>query len=286
MTQEEKTVEDEFFISDESEFSKEQYKIYKSDERETLYDLAEDAYNRIGKGDTALLIAVLNNFSKFELYSSNNLVLITLQNPNSTKLNSYDDWQKADVSVLKGEKAIKILAPVDILKNNVLKQYTNVKYVFDISQTNLKERYILPEFSDKTIRKGIEKFSYVKPIPIKNLEENESYVLSSNLNQVYVNSNLIDNLYNVAAFEAVVKTELIRHKKQFGKEAELILACCNYIFANRYYSATDFAEPFIVYLCVEELELESISVRQILKRVREICKRLFNAVNEVAESEI
>lgn len=45
-------------------------------------------------------------------YSFNNLVLIWSQRPEATQVASYSTWKSADRQVLRGEKAIKIMAPI------------------------------------------------------------------------------------------------------------------------------------------------------------------------------
>lgn len=55
----------------------------------------------------------LNTMSKFHNYSYNNTLLITMQKPDATLVAGYQGWQKNfERQVKKGEKGIKILAPV------------------------------------------------------------------------------------------------------------------------------------------------------------------------------
>ncbi|PFP09207.1 hypothetical protein COJ90_21070 [Priestia megaterium] len=54
----------------------------------------------------------LKFISSFHTYSFNNAMLIFLQNPNATLVKGYKDWRKLGRYVKKGEKAIKILAPI------------------------------------------------------------------------------------------------------------------------------------------------------------------------------
>ena len=108
----------------------------------------------------------LTTMSRFHDYSLNNTILIAMQKPDATLVAGYSAWQKQfGRQVLKGEKAIRILAPTpykkkmeveqtdphtgEILKNpdgstkkeiqEVLMPAFKVVNVFDVSQTEGRE---------------------------------------------------------------------------------------------------------------------------------------------------
>lgn len=54
----------------------------------------------------------LKFLSGFHAYSFNNTILIYLENPNATLIKGFYEWKKDGRIVKKGEKAIKILAPL------------------------------------------------------------------------------------------------------------------------------------------------------------------------------
>lgn len=105
---------------------------------------------------------MLEVMAKFHNYSLNNSILIMIQRPEATMVRGYSQWQELGRQVNKGEKAIKILAPMfkkmemekidkttgePILdekgnpvteKKEVLIGFRNVS-VFDIEQTSGKE---------------------------------------------------------------------------------------------------------------------------------------------------
>lgn len=141
--------------------------------RVTVNDLiaqAEDQYAKFlksGKYKDLLL-----SMSNLNCYSLNNQLLILSQNPNATCVNSVKIWNYNHRNVKKGEKAIKIIAPLkEIRKEDVLDEDGNivetkeievngfkVAYVFDISQTEGRELY---EFKcDENV--AVEKFEAIK----------------------------------------------------------------------------------------------------------------------------
>ena len=96
----------------------------------------------------------LTAMSKFHNYSPRNIQLILKQNPEASLVSSYNNWNKNfNRHVNKGEKAIRILAPIQIKKKDpitkqpILDKDGNVEIintyktvpVFDVSQTSGKE---------------------------------------------------------------------------------------------------------------------------------------------------
>ena len=105
---------------------------------------------------------LLDVMSRVKAYSLNNQILIVAQNPQSTMVMGFNEWQKLGRFVQKGEKGLKILAPVvnqmdkekidpqtkqpmkdsqgniQTEKRNVIRGFRPVT-VFDVSQTEGKE---------------------------------------------------------------------------------------------------------------------------------------------------
>jgi len=91
----------------------------------------------------------LKTAGKFHQYSVNNTILIYLQFPSATYIAGYKDWQnKFRRQVRKGEKAIRIIAPIphrrketDLDGNETERHWNTYKTcsVFDISQTDGEE---------------------------------------------------------------------------------------------------------------------------------------------------
>lgn len=96
----------------------------------------------------------LETMSKFHNYSTRNIQMILLQNPNASHVASFKKWKNEfERSVNKGEKAIRIFAPITRKKIDPKTQepmlddkgnevtYTSFKLVpvFDVSQTSGKE---------------------------------------------------------------------------------------------------------------------------------------------------
>ena len=120
--------------------------------KEALSKLEES----LQQGRSETLVEYLRVMGRFHRYSLRNLLLISAQNPDATQVAGFSTWKKLGRSVMKGEKGIRILAPVKYKskqddakdKNNegeeqILAGFKCVS-VFDISQTDGEP---LPEFS-------------------------------------------------------------------------------------------------------------------------------------------
>ena len=139
----------------------------------------------------------LSVMSRFHNYSTNNCMLIYMQNPNATRVASFKAWsEKFERHVSKGEKSIKIIAPapykkkIDVQKidpdtkeplfdkdgNPIMTQKEIVMpafkavAVFDISQTHGKP---LPQLA-QTLNGTVDNYETIKeairktaPVPIK-----------------------------------------------------------------------------------------------------------------------
>jgi len=122
--------------------------------------------------------------SKFYDYSINNSILIYMQMPTASLVAGFKAWQtKFKRNVKKGEKGIKILAPIPRKFEKVVKDavtgaetvkeinYTDFRaaYVFDVSQTEGEE---IPKFvSDlngdvKCFAEIVEKLKELSPVPV------------------------------------------------------------------------------------------------------------------------
>lgn len=103
----------------------------------------------IEQGQSDVLTSYLLTMGRFHQYSISNIMLISKQFPQATKVAGFHTWKKLQRYVLKGEKGIKIIAP--LIKNGDKSDSEGkdifgfrVVNVFDISQTQGKELPELP----------------------------------------------------------------------------------------------------------------------------------------------
>lgn len=141
-------------------------KYNKAEYKERQEATMEDLFNKIKEGRRDVFQSDkwknhLETMAKFHNYSQGNIMLIEMQNPHASLVAGYRKWQtEFDRNVKKGEKAIKILMPIQVKREYLerdkdgnpildeegkekseIKKFLAYKYtnVFDVSQTEGKE---------------------------------------------------------------------------------------------------------------------------------------------------
>ena len=127
--------------SQKREYSAEEYRLRKKKERDGVYRLIDTTAERM-KTDGELFRTFLDVQARFDRYSAANCILIAAQRPEATRLADFDTWKESGVSVNKGETGVAILGPGKEFErgDGSTGINYNVKKVFDIVQTNSKER--------------------------------------------------------------------------------------------------------------------------------------------------
>lgn len=118
-----------------ADYDPEAFKERKQQERDTVYGMIDDAALSLTAPEK--LKEYLDIHSRFDLYRPGNVLLIQAQMPTASRLKTYDDWKAMGAGVRRGEH------PISILKSGKqytrddgsIGQFTDVKKVFDISQT-------------------------------------------------------------------------------------------------------------------------------------------------------
>lgn len=95
---------------------------------------------QLAAGNSDALTAYLAAASRFHNYSFGNIMLIAVQKPDASKVAGFHAWKSLGRSVKKGEKAIRILAPMVVgKKDSEDSKGTVIGFravcVFDVSQT-------------------------------------------------------------------------------------------------------------------------------------------------------
>jgi len=113
----------------------------KQAERRQVYDMIDETAEAMAQ-DGDLFKTGLDVMAKFDRYSVGNVLLVTAQMPEATKLADFDTWKQNRTYVHKGEDHIKILEPGEEFQreDGSMGVNYNVKRVFDISQTSAKTK--------------------------------------------------------------------------------------------------------------------------------------------------
>ncbi len=153
-----------------TEKEKEEYRTQKETEKKHLIDL----YHKfVEKHSIQDFIGIVANYKSMHNYSLRNYCLVLAQNEKRQDqnfvgiLNSFVNWKKQNIQVLKGSKGYKILVPIFVKNQDNTEQnqdkdkevlaYFKIGTTFDITQTSEYENYLKEqEQIDKVIMKNAE----------------------------------------------------------------------------------------------------------------------------------
>ena len=144
--------------------------------KEVIAANVQNLIEQLDAGHSDALTAYLNAMSRFHNYSFGNVLEIARQKPNATRVAGMYAWNQLGRRVKKGEKAIRILAPIigvrrkkdEEAEKDITKQNTRVLVgfrsaaVFDVSQTDGADLPDLNEVSGDVGENRIRLVSFIK----------------------------------------------------------------------------------------------------------------------------
>ena len=160
-------------------FDKEAWAEKKQVERQEVYELADAATQEVA-ADGDKYTAFLDVKSRLIHYSATNALLVLAQRPLATQLRDFESWKAEGVSIKRNESHIKILEAGDNYErpDGSIGTSWNVKRVFDVSQTNSRQRpRPTPQVDDRQLLQAL---IHKPPVPIQGIDE-----LPSNMGAYY-----------------------------------------------------------------------------------------------------
>ena len=160
-------------------FDKEARAEKKQTERQEVYELADATTLEVSE-DGEKFKAFLDVKSRLIHYSATNALLVLAQKPLATQLRDFESWKAEGVSIKRNESHIKILEAGDNYErpDGSIGTSWNVKRVFDVSQTNSRQRQRpAPQADDRQLLQAL---IHKPPVPIQGIDE-----LPSNMGAYY-----------------------------------------------------------------------------------------------------
>ena len=152
------------------QYSKEEYAEVKRVEREEVFALSDATALKVA-GDGEEFRAFLDLQSRLLRYSETNALLIYAQNPNASRLGSFDHWKNLNCFVKPGQTAMSILEPREYAREDgTAGTAFNVKKVFDISQVDTRRLQDTPQPA-YTERQLLGALVSNAPVAIKSVDE-------------------------------------------------------------------------------------------------------------------
>ena len=243
----------------------------------------------------------LDTISKFHNYSFNNQILITMQKPEATRVAGFSTWKSMERHINKGEKAIKIIAPIphkytvltkdhDGNETEEEKQWCTFKVVnvFDISQTSGKE---LPSMMPKHVTEEVENFADI----VEALKKATSATIvfeamdGETANGYYHNTEHSIHVKNTMSEAMQIKTlaheiaHSIMHHNDVDTERnvkEMQAESVAYIVSN--YLGIDTSDYSFNYVAGWSGEKDTKTLKAEMSKITDTAKKIINSLEKVA----
>ena len=225
-----------------SPFDMEEYKARKQAERDEVYGLIEGTTEKM-QANGELFQTFLDVQARMDRYSVSNVILLTAQKPDALgPLKSFEDWKADGVYVSKGENALSILEPG--------KEYQrpdgstgvnyNVKKVFDITQTNSKNKTTPTVTRDeRLLLKALISHAPCEMKPSDAIPENVNAIYKPEDRTIYVRKGLDGPSIFRALSQELAHAHLDKGEGYLRNENNGVAYYASYILCKRYGVSTD-----------------------------------------------
>lgn len=221
-------------LGQETNFDKTVWAEKKKAQRQEVYDKMEQ-YLEMLPMDENKFRQYLTVASRFYQSSVGNVALIADQKPDATRYQTYENWNKENISIRKSEQSFSILVPNGNYQRNDGKTGTNfdVQKVFDISQTTA----IMPAPAVQDMRLNLKALMLrpACPIQVSDQQNNAVYVVDQKQVLVGRNQNMEATFRSLTM--ALAHAELEKSMEDYlpGKPVNAFYArCVSYIMCSRY----------------------------------------------------
>lgn len=264
------------YDSQNREYTKEEYAEFKRNEKQQVYDLIDTTAEKVVSNETEFK-KYLDTQSKFEQYSIGNIMLITAQMPQATQLKEFESWKNLKAYIKKFAQGVKILEPADsyMREDGTVGTNYNVKKVYDISQTNSRQRNGQMRYDDKILLKILlnSSLSRVKIVDnIPNTDRKALYELGSDTLFIARGAEPPKIFYEIT--EELAKQEL-------GEESSFKNKCVSYIICKKYgidVSSYDFKD-----ISYRFQDLDARQIRDELEPIRSATESINNRISDYVQ---
>lgn len=221
-------------LGQETNFNKTTWAEKKKAQRQEVYDKMEQ-YLEMLPMDENKFRQYLTVESRFYQSSVGNVALIADQKPEATRYQTYENWNKENISIRKGEQSFSILVPNGTYRKSDGKTGTNfdVQKVFDISQTTA----VIPAPITQNMRLNLKALMLRPTCPIQVSDQQKNAVYVVDQKQVLVGRGQDVEVTFRSLTMALAHAELAKSMEDYlpGKPVNAFYArCVSYIMCSRY----------------------------------------------------
>ena len=265
-------------------FDKEAWAEKKQAERQEVYELA-DATTQEVAADGDKYKSFLDVKSRLIHYSATNALLVLAQKPLATQLRGFESWKSEGVSIKRNESHIKILEAGDNYKRpeGSIGTSWNVKRVFDVSQTNSRQRQRpTPQVDDRQLLQALIQKSPVSIQGVNDLPNNMGAYYDHEQDVIFVRRGMEAHDIFRSLSKEIAHAELAAADPNYTRaNAGFAAYSISYVVCKRYgvdVSGYDFSR-----LPDSFQDADPQSIRATLNEISDVAKDMTSRMNRVLE---
>lgn len=223
------------------QLSKEEYAAKKQAERDAVFTVSDQAAMAVScDGDK--FQQYLDIQSKFDRYSTVNVLLIMAQKPEATRVGSFEFWKEKGGYVKPGQTAISILEPHEYTKEDgTTGTGYNLKKVFDASQVDtrkVKAPTPAPTYTDRQLLQALISKAPVKIVGVDAMPDyapkGQGAIFNLSSNEIFVQKGMEfkDTFQSVA--QELALAEIGRDPNNVPDNPEFSAYSAAYILCKKY----------------------------------------------------
>ncbi len=271
-------------------FNKAEWAENKAIEKEWAYNTIEETLDTI-KENPEVYRDFLDVMSKFEKYSTGNILLITAQMPEATRLLDSKTIRENKGYIGKGEKGIVLLEPGEeyTRDDGTTAVSFNTKKMFDVSQTNLGKAVREPtRYETRLLLKALIKDAPCNFEIVDNVGENLLARYSDKDNTIYIR----EDLPGQDIFRAISQELCYAHLSKDGESREnsmftaysaAYVLCEKYGVDTSHFKFNSLPEHFADYT-TKEMRADANKVRNLVKDITQDMYKVFEKEKEAKSS--
>ena len=268
-----------------SPFDREEYKERKQAERDEAYGLIEGTTEKM-QGSGELFQSYLDVQARMNRYSVSNAILITAQKPDALgPLKSYADWKEEGAYVNQGERSLSILEPGKEYQraDGSTGVNINVKKVFDVTQTNSRQRTTPTVTRDeRLLLKSLISHAPCDMKPSEAIPEKVNAIYKPDDRTIYVRRGLDGPSIFRALAQELAHAHMDKGEYRRAENANAAY-CVSYMLCKRYGVSTD---TYTFTAMPEQYsKMASKEFRAELGKIREVAGEISRDMNRVLEAQ-
>jgi len=269
-------------------FDMDEYKARKQAERDEVYGLIETSTEKM-QNSGELFQDYLDVQARLDRYSVSNAILIAAQKPDATgPLKSFDEWKAEGVYVQKGERAMSILEPGREYQKDdgSVRVSYNVKKVFDVTQTNGRQRSTPTVTRDeRLLLKALISRTHAPcdMRPSDNVPENMNAIYRPEDRTIYVRTGLDGPSIFRALAQELAHAHMDKGDGYLRNENNNAAYYASYILCKRYGVSTDLYRFDAIPSRYTNMEPKAF--RAEMSKIRDVAGQISRDMNRVLETQ-